>query len=250
MTRLGAGRARLGGGARCAVDRTKSGEQDRQDERGADCKPSPGSLRAHHALQGLYPQPGEDRCAQVRQEQRARRHAEPAHAGYQVIERSVETELGTTRKPDGQTDEYEPSAHQFSPGMPASRHDCENQRHQADREDRFPVVIPAEVVGRSAQRGRIEQLKPVERLQVIPPGDRVGGGRTPAAQEPGPDGELGDCFDGSQTDGKAKHTGSEQQLESRKAQTLCASSSRHPPGTTPKVPRRGGAIPADGPPGR
>ncbi len=94
-----------------------------------------------------------------------------ADAGHHRIAQGVQPQPSPTGERHGQARQQHPASHEPPIRTPQDRDHRQNQRHQADREDRLPVVIVAEVIGRAAQGRGAEQLEGVEASQVIPVGD-------------------------------------------------------------------------------
>ena len=76
----------------------------------------------------------------------------------------------------------------------------ENQRRQADREQCFPVVVVAEIVGWTTEGGRTEQLQEIASAELITPRNLDSHRRVRIARKPGAHGQLRGDLDGRDAD--------------------------------------------------
>ena len=157
------------------------------------------------ASQRIDPEPGEHRRAQGDQEERPGGDPETVHARGDRVEQGEEAELSAGREEHRRPDQDQPASRQRPVGMPDPGDHGQDQGEQADREDRLPVVVAPEVVGRASQGLRAEQLHHVRRVQVI---SARGPHRHPAAPEHPPlRGQVGQELDGDQPQRPGEHPG-------------------------------------------
>ncbi len=123
---------------------------------------------------------------------------EAIYPRHDLVKQREQPELPARGEHDARQDQDQPPPDAPPIGRPRHGDDRQGQRNQADRGDRLPVILVPEVIRRSAQGPRAEELEGVDREKVV--SARQAEGKPGASEAPGLGHRVGNQLDADQAD--------------------------------------------------